>query len=299
MNYFDCVVIGSGVAGMTAALYLKRFNLNFVILEKGAPGGLVNRTGRIDNYPGLPGIDGVSLSMALYEQMMGLGVNYKYGNVLEIREEGEYKIVKTDMEEIKCKAIIIATGRIPRELGLPNEKSLIGRGLSWCATCDGIFYKNKVVAVVGGGNGALGEAIHLANIASVVHLIHRRDEFRADEIIIDRLKTYDNIKIHFEKNIVEYKIENDKLSGIILDDGELVEVEGVFLNLGYDPDTKCSENTNLVKDNKYIIVDNKMRTNIKKIYACGDVIKKDVYQLTTAVGEAAIAASTLRDELDN
>lgn len=301
MSNFDCVIIGSGIAGMTAAIYLKRYNIDFVLLEKNAPGGLINRTSKIENYPGVPNVDGVSLSMSVFEQVMDLGVTYKYGNVLEVKEVDDYKIIKTDMEEIKCKSIIIATGRKPRELEIENEKFLIGRGISWCATCDGIFYKDKNVGIVGGGNTALEEAVYLSNICKEVNLIHRRNDFRADEILKEKVINTPNIKIWLNSNIEKLNIENEKLVGVKLDNEERtnLDIEGIFLCIGYDPDTKYMNSTQLKMEDGYIIVDQNMRTNLKNIYACGDVIKKNVYQLTTAVGEATIAATSLKDDLMN
>ena len=173
----DCLVIGAGIAGMTAALYLKRSNVNVILIEKSAPGGQINMTSKIENYPGFDSIDGPTLAMNIFNQIKSLGVEYRYGNVIDIVDTGKSKIVKTDMDEIECQVVIIATGRIPKELGLENEKQLTGRGVSWCAVCDGFFYKDKKVAIIGGGNCALEEALFLADIAKKVYLIHRRINF--------------------------------------------------------------------------------------------------------------------------
>lgn len=164
MLNFDCVIIGSGAAGMTAAIYLKRANLSVALIEKDAPGGQMTKISNIENYPGYRSVDGPTLSLNMYNQVIDLGVDYRYGNVLDIQDYGDYKIIKTDVEEIKCKAVIIASGRKPRRLGLENEEKLIGRGISYCALCDGFFYKDKTVAVIGGGSSAVEESIYLSGI---------------------------------------------------------------------------------------------------------------------------------------
>ncbi len=297
----DCVIIGSGVAGMTAAIYLKRANIDFILLEKHAPGGQINMTNNIENYPGFKSIDGVTLAMNMFEQIQNLGVNYKYGNVLEIIDNQEYKIIRTDLEEIKCKKIIIATGRRPKELGLENERQLVGRGIRWCATCDGNLYKDKIVAVVGGGNSALEEALYLSNICRKIYLIHRRNQFRADKILQEKVKNTTNIKILYNTEVKKLLEKDNYLDGIIVESNESqtkLDVNGLFIFIGHEPETSYLKNIDIKLD-KYgnIIVDKEMRTNIDGIYACGDIISKEIYQIVTATAEGAIAASTLQKEL--
>ena len=173
---YDCVVIGAGVAGMTAAIYLKRANIDFILLEKGVPGGQINKSSNIENYPGFKKVDGPTLAFNIYEQIEKLGVDYKYGDVKEVRDSENYKVVCTDKEEFVTKTVIIATGRRPRELGLANEKKLLGSGISYCAYCDGMLYKNKDVIIIGGGNSALEEALYIADIANKVYIVHRSSE---------------------------------------------------------------------------------------------------------------------------
>ena len=290
MLNFDVVIIGCGVAGMTSAIYLKRANLNICIIEKNSPGGELNMISEISNYPGYKSIDGPTLAFNIFEQVRDLNIPYKYGNVKEIIDNTEYKTVVTDKEEITCKSIIIASGRRPRELGLSNEKKLLGRGISYCSICDGTLYKDKEVCVVGGGNSALEAVIYLSDICSKVTLIHRTDEFRAEAYLQDKLKEKSNIDLLLNSKIIELREDNDKLLGVVLDDKKEINCEGLFIYVGNVPSTIKS---NILLDDNYIVVDKNMQTNIDNIYACGDIIKKDVYQISTAVGEGSIAAMSI------
>lgn len=296
MVIYDTVVIGSGVAGMTAAIYLKRANLNILLLEKSAPGGQINRTASITNYPGIKEIDGPSLSLNILEQLKSLDIETKYGNVLNIID-GEIKTIKTDLEEIKTKTVLIATGRNPKELGLEHEKQLTGRGVSWCAICDGPLYKDKTVAVVGGGNSAFEEALYLSTIVKKLYLIHRRDTFRADNILVEKLKEKENVEFILNSTITKLNEKDNHLESIEVNNKE-IKVDGLFIYIGFKPETDIFNNLNLELDDGYILVDKNMKTNIKGIYAAGDVIKKDYYQISTAVGEAATAALTIKRDLE-
>jgi len=288
---FDVIVIGCGVAGITASIYLKRANMNVCVIEKTAPGGQLNMISEIENYPGYKAIDGPSLAYNMFEQMRGLNIEYKYGKVLEIINNEDHKIVKTDKEELSCKGIIIATGRKPRELNLPNEKKLLGNGISYCSICDGTLYKDKEVCVVGGGNSAFEGTLYLSNICKKVYLIHRRDTFKGEAYLLDKIKAKDNVEIITNSNIIELKENNDKLSGVVLDTNKVISCEGLFIYIGNVPiPVKCE---NLILEDNYIVVNKNMKTNIDNIYACGDIIKKDVYQVSTAVGEGSTAAMNL------
>jgi len=194
MNY-DCVVVGAGPAGMTAAIYLKRANCNVLLLESSVPGGQVNRSAVVENYPGFTKIDGPTLASKMYEQVQELKIDYRYGEVIDILEENNDKIVKTLKEEIRCKGVIIATGRVPKELGLENETALVGNGISWCAVCDGPLYRNKDVCVVGSGNSALEESLYLADICNSVTIINRSEHWRADSILVKKATKHEKIKI--------------------------------------------------------------------------------------------------------
>lgn len=302
MSYFDCVIIGAGVAGMTSAIYLKRYNLNILLLEKGSPGGQIVQTPNVENYPGYSSIDGATLATNIFSQVMNLGVSYQYGNVIRIEDLGEIKVIYTETEKIETRSIIIATGRKPRKLGLLKENELVGRGISWCATCDGFFYKDKCVAVVGGGNSAIEEALFLSDICKKVDILYRGGELRADKIVQKRVLEKNNIEIHYNTEVKEL-IENGKeLVGIkILKQKEMqkLDVQGLFIYIGYEPDTDYLESLGLNLEDRYVMVDSKMQTNISGIYACGDVLKKDLYQLTTAIGEASLAAYQVKMYLEN
>ena len=292
---FDVVVIGCGVAGMTAALYLKRANINVAIIEKNAPGGQLNMIMDINNYPGFKSIDGPTLAFNMFEQIRELNIPYKYANVLEIVNESDKKVIKTNKGDITCKGVILANGRRPRELGIEDEKKLIGRGISYCSICDGTLYKDKDVCVVGGGNSAFESALYLSDICNKVYLVHRRDEFRGENMSLTKIKNKENIEIVTNVKIKKLIQKNDKVSGVLLDNDREISCEAVFVNVGNIPlPVKCLD---LETEEGYIVVDNKMKTNINKIYACGDIIKKDVYQISTAVGEGTVAAMNLIKDL--
>ena len=299
---FNTIVIGAGVSGMTAAIYLKRSNIEVAILEKAAPGGQVNWTNDIENYPGFSHIDGPQLAMNIFTQITELGVEYKYGNVLDIIIKDDHKVIKTDNGELTCQNIIIASGRRPRRIGLSNEHELTGKGISYCAICDGPFFKGKRVMVVGGGNSAIEEAHYLSDITSEVLLVHRSEKFRADEIAKDRLFSKENVKKYLNYVVVGAQEENGKLSKVSLENTitkETLEenVDGLFIYIGHEPETTYLENTGIKLEDGYVVVDNRMATNIKGIYACGDVIKKEVYQIANATGEGAIAALSLKKDV--
>lgn len=281
------VIIGSGVAGMTVAIYLKRAGIDTLVIECDAPGGQLNRSSSIENYPGFKFIDGPTLAMNIYEQVMNLKVDYLFDKVVEIKEDGNKKIVKTSKEEIECEYVVMATGRTSRTLNLDNERKYIGNGISFCALCDGNLYKNKEVVIVGGGNSAIEEAIYLASLCKKVTVIHRKDKLTAEEALINTLKTYDNVEIIYNVNIKKYNEEDNKIVSITLDNNMIIPTSGVFIAIGYVPINNLID---VKKDNGYIVVNNKYETSIKNIYACGDAIKKSAYQIATAVGEATNVA---------
>lgn len=284
----DCVVIGAGVAGMTSAIYLKRAGINVSIIEKSAPGGQINYTYEIENYPGFLKIDGPTLAQNIYSQIKNLNIPYHYGNVITIEKENIFKII-TNRETIYTKSIVLATGQIPKKLNLEQEEKWIGHGISFCAMCDGMLYKNKTVAVVGGGNSALEEALYLANITKEVHLIHRRDTFKAEEILQKKVLEKDNIYIHYNSQITKLNGEQ-KLNSITINNQETIPIDGLFLYIGRKTDLSFLDNLEISLEEDHILVDKNMQTNIEGITACGDVIKKEVYQISTAIAEGAIAS---------
>lgn len=292
---FDCVVIGAGISGMTAAIYLKRANKNVVLIEKNIPGGLINKTSDVANYPGFTKIDGPSLVMNIYDQIKNLEIPLLFNEVVKIEDGNEKIIYLKNNEVLKTKSIIISTGRVPRNLGLSNEKELIGHGISYCALCDGAFFKGKEVCVVGGGNSALEESYYLANLCSKVTILNRSDHLRADSTLIERIKTKSNVEILYNSQVEKINGE-EKLESVVVN-GVTIPCEGLFIYIGLDPDISFLKNININNEKGYIIVDSNMKTNLDSIYACGDVIKKEVYQIITAAGEGAIAASNLIKEL--
>lgn len=294
---YDTVIIGSGVAGMTAAIYLKRARKNICILENGVPGGQVTLTSSIENYPGFKNISGADLAANIYNQVLSLGVEYKYSKAKKVKiEENAIKVLTND-EEIFCNSLIIATGRAPRKLEVKMEDKLVGNGISFCATCDSSLYKNKKVAVIGGGTAALEEALYLSKICSNVTLIHRRDIFTGPDSLISDVKSTDNINIITNSTVKEFITEDNKLSGILLEDkkknNQEIKVDGCFEYIGQVPNTDIFKDLNILDDKGYVNVNENYETIIPKVYAAGDCIKKDLYQIITACSEGAIVATKI------
>lgn len=285
MEEHKVVILGSGIAGMTAGIYLKRGGLDVIIVEDNIPGGVLNEIPSIENYPGYVEISGPDLAMNIYNQLTKLGVKILNKKITSI--DLNNKIINNN---IKYEYLVIATGRKSRMLSLEHEKELLGKGISTCALCDGFFYKDKKVAVVGGGSSSLTEALYLSKICKEVIIIHRRDKLTADKYLIDKVNSTKNIKVLYNSNITKYNQNNNKLTSVIINNKDNLEVEGVFLAIGSTPN---SEIFNVNKDNNYIIVDSNYMTNIDKVYAIGDVIKKDYYQLSTASSDAVVAASNI------
>lgn len=289
---FDCIIIGAGISGCTAAIYLKRAGLNILMLEKKAIGGQIINTSEIENYPTITSTDGFTFSENLKKQIKNLNIEIKYEEVLDIKNN-DVKEVVTKNNTYLTKNIIIATGRIPKKLELDNENTLLGKGISYCATCDGFFYKNKDVAILGGGNSALEAAIYLSKICNNVTIINRSEKLRADYELINEVKDLKNIQIIYNEQIKELKENNGYLDSLILNNQKL-KVDGLFIYIGLIPTLPFIKSIDLNLDNGYIVVDSKMKTNIDGIYACGDIIKKDLYQIITAASEGAIAASNIK-----
>lgn len=294
---YHTVIIGSGVAGMTAAIYLKRARKDICILENGVPGGQITLASSVENYPGFSSITGSDLALNIYNQVLNLGVTYKYTKANQVKVEDDFITVITDKEEIKCKNLIIATGRAPRKLEVTLEDRLVGSGISFCATCDSSLYKDKKVAVVGGGTAALEEAIYLSKICNSVTLIHRKDTFSATDALVNDVKNTKNITILTNRTVKEFKVNDNKLSGIVLEDKqnnqEEITVDGCFEYIGQVPNTKIFENLDILDDKGYVNVDKNYQTKIPGIYAVGDCVKKDLYQVVTACSEGAIAANNI------
>lgn len=287
---YDSIIIGMGVSGISAAIYAKRAGNNVLMIEKSRPGGILNIIDSIENYPGIKKISGPDLSLQLFEQINNLNVPYKIEEVIDITVEEEFKIVKTTKNSYRAKNILIATGRSPILLGLPKEEELMGKGISTCALCDGALYKEKEVAVVGGGNSALQEALYLSNIVKKIYLIHRREEFRAENDLITQIKSKKNIEIIYNAKITELLEEKEKLSGVVLNDERKLKINGLFIYIGYAPKTDFAKNLGITNATGYIEVNDNYETKIPGIYASGDIIIKKVYQIVTAAAEGATAA---------
>ncbi len=290
---YEVVIIGAGVAGMTAAIYLKRSGISCCLLEREIPGGQINKSSSVQNYPGIMEITGPDLANNIFKQVNNLDIPYKYGNVLEIKVQNDKKIVKTDVEEISTKFIIIATGRISRKLQIANEEKLIGKGISYCALCDANFFKDQIVAVIGGSNAAMEEALYLSKICKKVIIIHRRNEFRADQILVDQVKNTSNIVLEVNAVPISFNSKDDRLSSITLNQNgktwDLI-VDGCFIYIGQVPASQIFKDIIEFDDDGYIIVDEHNCTNVAGIYAAGDIVKKDAYQLITAMSDGVIAA---------
>lgn len=291
---YDVIIIGMGISGITAAIYAKRSNKKVLLIDKAMPGGTLNNIDKVSNYPGLVDISGPDFAANLFKQIKTLDIPYKLEEVKSLKLTDNVKVIETTNNTYQAKNVILAMGRRPKMLGLENESSLLGRGISTCALCDAFFYKDKDIAVVGTGNSALQETLYLANIVNKIYLINRRDGFRGDSMLVDQIKSLDNIEIIYNANIKEINSENNKLSEIILDNNKHIKVEGLFIYIGSIPETKIVPEDILDSDG-YVIVDKYLKTKLPGVYAIGDIIKKDVYQLVTAAADGARVISYLED----
>ena len=291
---YDIIIIGMGISGITAAIYAKRSNKKVLIIDKGMPGGLLNSIDKISNYPGLIDITGPDFAQKLLEQVESFDIPYVLEEVVNLDLDKEEKIIKTTNNEYKSKKVILAMGRKPKYLGLDNEKDLLGHGLSTCAMCDAFFYKDKDIAVVGTGNSALQETLYLSNIANKIYLINRRDGFRGEEMLVEEVKNNSKIEIIYNANIKNMNEVDGKLKSITLDNGKSIDVSGVFIYIGYRPATEIVDKK-ILDENGYVIVNENLETPIKNVYAIGDVIKKDVYQLVTATSDGARVIYNMKD----
>ena len=283
---YDIIIIGMGISGITAGIYAKRSNKKVLMIDKGMPGGVINNIDKISNYPGLIDISGPDFAEILLGQVNSLDIPFVLEEVIDVDVDKDIKIVKTTNQEYKAKKIILAMGRKPKFLGLDNEQKLLGRGLSTCAMCDGAFFKDKDIAVVGTGNSALQEALYLANIVRKIYLINRRDDFRGEALLVENIKDNPKIEVIYNANIKELEEKNGRLSGILLDNNDTLDVSGLFIYIGYIPATEIVPKKILDEDG-YVKVNEKFESSIKGVYAIGDCIKKDVYQLVTSTSDGA------------
>ena len=288
MVEYNTIILGAGISGISCAIYLKRAGISTLIIENNVPGGQLNKATVIENYPGYVSIEGSELAGNLLNQLETSGVEILYDEITYI--DYDKKIVVVNDKEYGYNNLVFATGRREKTLGIENEDLLIGRGISLCATCDGALYRDREVAVIGGGSSAVSEAIYLSNIVNKVYLIYRGNELRAEEVLKDKIKRIDNIEVMYEVNVSSYMIEDDKLVGISLDNGKNIRVEGIFLAIGYVPNSELFIGN---KTDNYIEVDEYGETSINNVYACGDVINKDIYQLVTASSEGVLVAISI------
>ncbi|WP_053791559.1 thioredoxin-disulfide reductase [Apilactobacillus kunkeei] len=294
MEKYDVIIIGAGPGGMTSALYASRANLSVMMIDRGIYGGQMNNTAEIENYPGFKSILGPDLAKEMYESSTNFGAKYEYGTVESIEDKGDSKIVKTDQGSYEAGAVIIGTGSQYRKLGVPGEDEYGGRGVSYCAVCDGAFFKNREVVVVGGGDSAISEALYLAGLASKVTVIHRRDQLRAQKVIQDRAFANDKIEFVWDTNVTEVVGDNMKVTGVKTinnktnEEGE-ISASGVFIYVGNNPMTEPFSNLNITDEKGWIKTNERMETSVKGIFAIGDVREKELRQVTTAVGDGGIA----------
>ena len=295
MRKYDVVVIGAGPGGMTAALYAARANLNVAMLDRGIYGGQMNNTDDIENYPGFTTIKGPELGEKMYQGTVKAGVNFVYGDVQNVTvDDQQMKHIQTDSDELVASAVIIATGSNNRKLGVPGEEKFSGKGVSYCAVCDGSFFKGKNVTVVGGGDSAISEGLYLANVTDGVNVIHRRDQLRAQKVLQNR--AFDNDKIDFTWNTSVTEILGDenhvpgvKIHNNQVGDDTTLDTDGVFVYVGNFPNSQIFNNLNITDQAGWIITNDQMETTIPGIYAIGDVRQKQLRQITTAVGDGGIA----------
>lgn len=294
MKTYDVVVIGAGPGGLTAALYASRANLSVMILDRGIYGGQMNNTAEIENYPGFESILGPDLSEKMYNSSIRFGADFGYGTVESVEDKGTTKIVHTDDGDYEAKVVIIATGSQYKKIGVPGEEELSGRGVSYCAVCDGAFFKGKDVAVIGGGDSAVEEGVYLTQLAKSVTIIHRRDQLRAQKILQDRAFKNDKIKFVWNADVKEIVEKDGKVGGVRYIDKEtgdehIVPASGAFIYVGIQPMTDSFKSLGILDEDGWINTTEHMETKVPGVYAIGDVRKKDLRQIATAVGEGGIA----------
>ncbi|AMC92543.1 thioredoxin reductase [Erysipelothrix larvae] len=294
---YDVIIIGGGPAGMTAALYASRAGLNVAMMEREAPGGKMIKTDIICNYPGIDSINGADLSMKMYTHSTNYGAQYLYGDVKDIEVDGDVRVVVTeDGSRYTAKAVIAATGTVERTLGFPEDELLLGRGLSYCAVCDGAFFKQKNVIVIGGGNSALEEAVYLTQFADKVTIVIRRDVFRGDTHAQEELLKNPKIEVVRKHKPAAYILNDDgKISGMKFvhsDTNEPLEIkaDGVFPYIGADPATGYLKNLGVLDSQGYIIADSRMHTSVPGVFAAGDALDKPLRQIVTATSDGSVAA---------
>ncbi|HIS27959.1 MAG TPA: thioredoxin-disulfide reductase [Candidatus Avamphibacillus intestinigallinarum] len=299
----DVIIVGAGPAGMTAAVYASRANLDTMMIEKGIPGGQMANTEDVENYPGYEHILGPDLSNKMFEHAKKFGAKYQYGDIKEVIDHGDYKTVIAGSKEFKTRALIITTGAEYKKMGIPGEEDLTGRGVSYCAVCDGAFFRDKELVVVGGGDSAVEEGIYLTKFAKKVTIIHRRDELRAQKIIQDRAFDNDKIEFIWDTVVEEINGEDGKVSSVSLLNRKTNEksefnTDGVFIYIGMIPLSEPFKSLGITNEEGYIPTNANMETNVPGVYAAGDIREKELRQIVTATGDGSIAAETAQKYLE-
>lgn len=290
---YDVVIIGAGPGGLTAAIYLKRAGINPLILEANAPGGTLNKTHKIENYPGYVDKDGTTLAFRMYSQALELDVSFRTEKVINIEEKNDSYDVITNNEVYNAKYIIIATGKTPKKLDLKAAEKFENGGISYCAICDGVLYKDKNIAIVGGGNSAMEAASYMKDIAKKIYIINRSSLLRADKKEQDDVINSKNVEVIYDGKVTNILGEDGKINAIEVNGQTKYDVSGVFVCIGQESNYAFYQNLKLETDNLGILVDDDMKTSSDHVYACGDAISKSLYQVVTATSEGAIAATSI------
>ncbi len=301
---YDVIIVGAGPAGMTAAVYTSRANLSTLLIERGIPGGQMANTQDVENYPGFDHVLGPDLSNKMFEHAKKFGAVYEYGDIKEIVDEGRLKKVVTTKKEFYAKSVIIATGADHKKLGVPGENELGGLGVSYCAVCDGAFFKGRELVVVGGGDSAVEEAVYLTRFASKVTIIHRRDQLRAQKILQERAFSNEKIEFIWNKEVTSINEGNGTVNTVTLKDTKTGEqsqfpANGVFIYVGTLPLNGAFKNLDITNEEGYVVTDEAMATKIPGIYAAGDIRDKTLRQIVTATGDGSIAAQSVQHYIEN
>ncbi len=301
---FDAVIIGGGPAGLTAGLYCGRSGMKTLVIERALLGGQVSLCSHIENYPGFPsGISGTELAARFEDQAKRFGVEIVWGDVSSIDLGGKLKHVVVDDRKYAGRTLILCTGTEPKKIGIPGEKELRGRGVSYCATCDGAFYRDKEIAVIGGGNSAVQEALFLTRFGKTVSVVHRRDKLRAEKVLGDRAMEDPKVRFYWDSVVDRIngsaKVESIEVRNVKTGEKSTVPMDGVFIYIGESPNTALFKDTLNTDEDGSVIVDDRMRTSVEGVFAAGDVCKKNLRQIATAISDGAIAADSARKYLEN
>jgi len=300
---YDVIIAGAGPAGMTAAVYTSRANLSTLMIERGMPGGQMANTEDVENYPGFESILGPDLSTKMFEHAKKFGAEYAYGDIKEIQDHGDYKIVVAGSKQYKAYSVIITTGAEYKKIGVPGEKELGGRGVSYCAVCDGAFFKGRELFVIGGGDSAVEEGVYLTRFASKVTIVHRRNELRAQKILQDRAFANEKVDFIWNHTIKSINDKDGKVGSVTLvstENGEeqTLPADGVFIYIGMVPLSKPFTSLGITNENGYIETNDRMETRVPGIYAAGDIREKTLRQIVTATGDGSIAAQSAQHYIE-